>query len=224
MGYVALYQNKNYILGSFNGNVFSRTHIDEFPVLEKTSVITREFLNKIPNVGYVVNEDSFTIFDKRVSEQCKKVSVPVYVKVFDNYRHTGKVHTFEIPNKFAIKAALKLENTILLTADIQRCEEEGKELENSIREAGGILFINEDEIPDIATICFVNGYERLWKNDHWCIIGAPDMVTSLNLKLYVPECLMAKVIGTGGKNIKKMAKSMRVERIQVLPLEKKSGD
>ena len=76
----------------------------------------------------------------------------------------------------------------------------------------------------ISDIVEVTDKKLLWYRYGNYVIGDPNMVTSMELNLYVPKRLIPFVVGKGGRNVKDMARVMRVNIIHVLPLEQKPED
>lgn len=217
--YVALFNDHEYKLGYFsNSGIFIQEYyIPELPTLCKSKDLTQELLEEIPNLGYVEGEYEYTIWNKTVTSHTK-LTVPVYVKVFGEYKLTQKTYTFEIPSDKMIKAA-KIMCNIIESKIVNRL------LESKLAEGKGITFLNLSEMPySISDIVEVTDKKLLWYRYGNYVIGDPSMVTSMELNLYVPERLIPIVVGKGGRNVKDMARVMRVNIIHVLPLEQKPED
>lgn len=221
--YVALYQDREYVLGHFTtyGN-FSKELGNEFPTILKSKVC-KSLLEGIPNLGYLEKEDAYIVWNNAINENLK-LTVPVYVKVFDKYKYTGKTYTFEVPSNETLKAAKEIVDIVYQKKQLEMFKPAIMELENLLKEGKGICFVKSIDISHVSWICELTNKEELWSGMHQYVIGDPSMITSLELNLYVPDEVIPSVIGKGGKNIKEMAAKMRVNRIHVLPLEKKSGE
>lgn len=225
--YVALFENRKYLLGFFNENgYFCKAYdIPELPTLCKSKDLTQELLEEIPNLRYVEGVYEYTIWNKTVTSYTK-LTVPVYVKVFGEYELTLKTYTFEIPSEEMIKAAKIMCNTVESKMVNRLLELSIHILESKLAEGKGITFLRLSEMPykSISDIVEVTDKKSLWYSDGNYVIGDPSMVTSMELNLYVPEILIPFVVGKGGRKVKDMARIMRVNIIHVLPLEQKPED
>lgn len=224
MEYVALYAKHKYILGYFNSNGGFVTELEKiFPSIFKSEVDTAVFA-KIPNLGYSEDEYNYTIWDK---SNCKtsNMTVPLYAIMFGEYKYTGKNHTFELPTKEALKAANDMVAEIHRQMQLEIFKEDIAKLNELLKLGKGICFVRREELLAINTVCSLTNKCKLWHDGgHNYVIGDPDMVFTTKLKVYVPQELLGRVIGKGGKNVKEMAAIMRVQSIKVLPIEEKSGD
>ena len=219
MARIALFKNKNYVLGEIRDGIFFPDYGQKsFPEIMKKYGATREILDKIPNLGYEETEDRFIIWDEGICET-SKLTVPLYAKLFDNYKYTGKKHTFNFVTDDAYRAANKMRELAITTVFLEIHKDEVEELERRLDAGKGICFVNRQDIPDIRKISNAANNVILWNDTAGnYVIGDLDKVISMEIDLHVPNKLMAFVIGKGGRNIKEMAKKMRVEVIHVNPL------
>lgn len=212
--YVALFMNGEYILGYINDyGIFSVVY-EKMATVKKSEIVTRDFLENIPNVGYIENDHTFSIYDKRESPY--ELTVPVIARVFKDYRATKQVHTFKMLSDEGRIAAISIMNVVEREIMYQTHKHTINCLNDLLEENSGIAFVFAKDFPDISTVCNLLGYQRLWYNMGMYVIGDPERVKSLELKLYVPEDVIPFVVGKGGRNVKVMARIMRVNRISVL--------
>lgn len=221
--YVALFKKGEYKVGTFSelGKYFiEELNFKKLPTITKDGIVTKKILKKIPNLCYKEEEENFIVWDKNVISYTK-IGVPVYVEYFGSYKYTGKKYAFEIPTKDMFDAANKIRSIAVNEACVDLHKDSIEKLKELLGKGKGITYVTYYEMPDIVAACKFGNFDILWSNGiDMYIVGAPDMVIATTIKLHVPEEWISLIIGRGGNKIKDMARKMRVERIQVLPLKK----
>jgi len=219
MNYVALWINQSYVYGCINelGKFEAKLELtDQFPVVDDINMEIVKTFN-IPELGYTQQENGgFKIFDK-TKEVYNEYILPVYVKVFDKITRSKERRTLIVPTEETLEAARVVYRRIQDEFFKLRTNEEFEELRAIINKGNGIAYIKHSDFPHLDQILFNSDeFIRLFEYQYeFYIIGIQKNDPRLKLSLKVPQSLVGKVIGKGGKNVKEMAEKIGVMRIDV---------
>lgn len=214
-GFVALYKDRKYTIGTLTAiNRFSKSSefdYPTYPTLLKTSIIQPEFLDIIPDVGYIEEGENLKIFDKS-KEEYETLSFPICIDYFGEIRLTGKTVDLTVPTEDSICAAKEILEKVESKVKDAIVHSTETLIENEIEKNDGLqLFEFDDwEQYDIArdfiyNLRNVGTYRIIWKYETSILIAKPSLAFHKSIDLYAPKSLMGMIIGKGGENIKQMA-------------------
>lgn len=223
MKYVALYVNGKYNFGCINeqGRFEYRNEVNAnlfHVVSDIESEMAKTFA--IPNLGYNECENGgYEIFDKSVLEYYE-YEVPVYARVFDKMILTKKKISHSIPTQETVDAARDMYSKIMEEIFKNEHKEEIAKLRKKVIKGDGIAFVNREDYPKIDQ--FLQCSEDLKKLFNYqfesYIIGIVQNDPMKVLKIKIPENIVGRVIGKGGRNIKEMCEILGVKRIEVIAI------
>jgi len=183
-------------------------------------VLTEEMLESfnIPNLGYIKTKHGFQVFDTTKEEYVEE-QFPVYVNVLGDIKKTNKWILFKTPTTESVNASKaiyqQIENEI-----IKLCYNESfQKVIKLLEEGNGIAYINTEtnSIYDLFSVLHKGGIKTLFASNGKYIIG--KVAKKPVLDLYVPESIIARIIGKGGENIKKITAEIKAKRINVKPIK-----
>lgn len=221
MKYVALYRGKEeYLYGYINelGDFEVRSELNN----KKPPIISRERLETvkkldIPELGYAEQESkNFIIFNNHKFEYIE-YNLPVYVKVLNKLTLTKERTKLKILTDESLNAAKELYTHIEKEIFKIDHKDEIDKLKAVIDKGNGIALIQHSDFPNISRILFyceefINLFE--YQYDFY-VIGMKKSPRPFKLALNVPESIIGKIIGKGGKNIRQMQEKLGIMKIIV---------
>lgn len=215
---IALLDCGNYRYGKFD-EVNNLTYAKEFTNFPYTDVSNLETIKSfgIPNLGYTVEGSHMNIFDK-TKEEYITYTLPIFVKYFDQIKPTKNTTKVTFPTTESYKAACNMYSIIQREYTKLRLKEEREEIYSVINKGNGIAYLKYSDFPNLTDILYHDDTIHIFYSYYYNHYVIGTKATAKELTLKVPQSIVGKVIGKGGKNVKEMAKCLGASYIKVIPM------